>query len=147
MKADLLTRRMAIGGTALLLAGSAAAAKKSPKAMSAAVMIEQTYLKAEPGSRADLIRYIRANWFAMDQKAVEQGLFTGYYLFEATEESTDWDLVVMVGYPQAMGYADPATQDAFKKISAKHKEVLIGGKTLKQLGAVTKSERLKTVPS
>jgi hypothetical protein len=142
---DELTRRMAMGGTALLLAGSAAAAKKPAKSMSAAVMIEQTYLKAQPGSRAALIRYIRANWFALDQKAVEQGLFTGYYLFESMEEGADWDLLVMVGYPQALGYDDPVTQAAFKKISAKHKEVLIGGKGLKQLGAVTKSERLKTV--
>lgn len=110
------------------------------------VMVEQTFLKARPGTLADLQRYIVANWFAMDSAGVEKGIFTSFQLFQAIDANMDWDLVMVVGYPQMEGYNDPATQAAFNAIRAAHRELVIDGKTLKDLGEIVQHHRLLLIP-
>jgi hypothetical protein len=106
------------------------------------MVVEWTRLKALPGERANLTSFIFLNWFAMDAKAVEQGLFTSYRLIANPATDGEWDLLVEVGYPTPSGYDDPATQAAFGAIRAAHKVVPIEGKTLRELGTILGTERL-----
>lgn len=142
-----MNRRMILAG-GMILPGAALAAVPSPAPTPAPIptptlLIEQTYLKSMPGERESLRRFIIANWFAMDQRGVEQGIFTFYQLLETVDTNPDWDFVVAVGYPQGEGYEDPATQAAFKAIRAAHRETAIDGKTLKALGTIVQHHRLR----
>jgi hypothetical protein len=104
---------------------------------------ELTFLKAKPGLRAAMVRFVVANWYPIDQRGVEQGLFTEYRLFEAVAENDAWDAMMMVGYPQELGFADPATAAAFATIRTEHQTVLIEGKRMRDLGAVVSSTRTR----
>jgi hypothetical protein len=106
---------------------------------------EHTLLKAKPGLRAELGKYVVSNWFAMDQKGVEQRIFTSYWLLEESGENAAWDYVVVVGYPTELGYDDPQTKAVFEAIRKAHVEVKIGGKGLRELGGVVGSHRLRVV--
>ena len=114
----------------------------APAAARATMVVEWTRLKALPGERANLTSFIFLNWFAMDARAVEQGLFTSYRLIANPVPDGDWDLLVEVGYPTPAGYDDPATRAAFEAIRAAHRTVPVGGKTLRELGAILGTERL-----
>lgn len=114
----------------------------APAQTRATMVVEWTRLKALPGERANLTSFIFLNWFAMDAKAVEQGLFTSYRLIANPATDGDWDLLVEVGYPTPSGYDDPATQAAFGAIRAAHETVPVAGKTLKELGTILGTERL-----
>jgi hypothetical protein len=140
-----LSRRTAFG-LGLASAGSfLAPAALAKKAATKTVMIEQTFLKAKPDLRTDLAAYIEKNWFVMDQEGVRQGIFTSYWLMEDSDENADWDLVVAVGYPQPSGYEDPETKRKFKAISDAHKEELIKGRKLSELGTIIRHHRLKLI--
>ncbi|WP_066478672.1 MULTISPECIES: hypothetical protein [unclassified Sphingomonas] len=108
--------------------------------------VTQTYLRAKPGLRADLIAYLRANWFAMDRIGVERGLFTSYALLERGDESqAEWDVIVTVGYPTEAGYDAPGVAEAFQAIRAAHREVKIGGRGFAELGEIVQHHPLAVV--
>jgi len=109
--------------------------------------IDHTYLKATSGLRRDLISYIERNWFSMDRAALELGLFTSYAWYENVDLNAEWDVLVVVGYASAQGFDDPAVQAAFAKIKAEHKEVPVAGKTLRDLGTIVRSDRLRPSPA
>ena len=150
--------RLALSGGLLLLVAAApsavsaqATAAPSRSTASAAdarptLHITQTYLRAAPGKRAQLIDYIERNWFAMDRIGVEQGLFTNYALLERGENSeADWDVIVTVGYPTIDGHDAPGVADAFRAIRAAHREILIDGQGLSALGAIVAHHPLTLV--
>lgn len=139
MRAHALTLASAFAFAATPIAASATPA---PVESRATMVVEWTRLKAKPGERANLTAFIFLNWFAMDAKAVEQGLFTSYRLIANPATDGDWDLLVEVGYPTPAGYDDPATQAAFAAIRAAHQTVPVEGKTLKDLGTILGTERL-----
>ncbi len=130
--------------SAFAFAAAPVAAQEAPAPAEsrAPMVVEWTRLKAFPGERANLTSFIFLNWFAMDAKAVEQGLFTSYRLIANPAADGDWDLLVEVGYPTPAGYDDPATQAAFGAIRAAHTVVPVAGKTLKELGTIVGTERL-----
>jgi hypothetical protein len=131
----LLPLAAGVAQTAGLVAGLPAGTK----------VYEHTLLKAKPGLRAELGKYVVSNWFAMDQKGVEQRIFTSYWLLEESGENSAWDYVVVVGYPTELGYDEPQTKTAFEAIRKAHVEVKIGGKGLRELGGVVGSHRLRVV--
>jgi hypothetical protein len=104
------------------------------------VAVELTYLRALDGQREDLTRFVIANWFAMDKEAVKLGLMARYELFENDDPAKPWDVVVVVTYRDARGYAGIAP--AFEKIRAAHQRVLINGKALNALGKIVESQTL-----
>jgi len=137
-----VTRRNALAGlgvAAVVLPAEAAVGKAS----AATVLIEQTYLKANAGLRADLANYIEKNWFAMDQIGLDQGIFTSFWLMDAIDSDDQWDFVMAVGYPQLGGYEAPATKAAFDAIRKAHRDVPVNGRSLKDLGKIVQHYRLR----
>lgn len=139
------SRRDALAGMAglAMLGGSAAPAlAASPRPT---VVVEQTLLKALPGKADALGRFLAANWLVMDQQALDQGLFTGFWLARSAPGFEAWDYAMQVGYPTAQGYDDPATAKGFEAIRKAHKTVLIEGEGLAELGRIVGSQRLDLV--
>ncbi|MFN7219581.1 MAG: hypothetical protein ACK5UX_02950, partial [Burkholderiales bacterium] len=123
-----------------------AATLGSPAASQAAVRaVEFTYLKSQPGERDNLRQAIVANWLAMDAIAVQQGLMVDYKVFDAGNDDGEWNIKVMVVYPDARGY--DGVREAFEKIRAAHKPVLINGKSVRDLGRVVRSQRVMERPA
>jgi len=86
-----------------------AATLGSPAASQAAVRaVEFTYLKSQPGERDNLRQAIVANWLAMDAIAVQQGLMVDYKVFDAGNDDGEWNIKVMVVYPDARSHASNA---------------------------------------
>jgi hypothetical protein len=133
---------MMIGVTAILLlparadAETRAADAPAPRD-EAGFVTTHTYLAAAAGRRAALARFIVANWFAMDARAVEQGLFRSFRLLENPATGEDWDLIVEVVYNDACGYACVAAP--FETIRRAHQTVAIEGETMPALGRVVRS--------
>jgi hypothetical protein len=100
-------------------------------------------LKAKPGEHANLVRFIEQNWFAMDAAGLQRGLFTSYALYESIDAASDWDVLVVIGYPTERGYDAPGTADAFNAIRRATPRYLIDGKNLSQLGDIVASRRLR----
>jgi hypothetical protein len=119
---------------ASLLAGSALAQSKTTRA------VELTFLKSNPGERERLKAFLKANWFAMDEVAVEQGLMSSYRLLDSGSDEGEWNLIVAVSYPDQGGYESIA--ERFEAIRKAHKMVLIDGKNLSQLGRIVESKKL-----
>ncbi len=101
-----------------------------------------TYLKAKEGESENLRKYLVSNWFAMDSIAVQKGLFNDYKLFQNTKPNaqTEWDFIVGVEYITKGTYSD--IQEEWTDIRKNHKQVMIDGKGLKELGNIIKSEEL-----
>ena len=133
--------------TAACLAGAPAAAGDTPGATDTTrrVAVELTFLKAHPGERARLVRFIEENWFAMDRIAVTQGLMHDYRVLDTGRDDGPWNVLVEVTYTDERGYA--GIVDAFERIRAAHRTVTIDGKGLRDLGAiVTSKQTFTTLP-
>jgi hypothetical protein len=141
-------RRAVLGGMGFLALGACATAPPAAQgafngAAATTQVYELTFLKAKPGLKSQLMRYIVANWYVMDARAVEQGLFTEYRLLEATTENEAWDGMMMVGYPKPEGFSDPATAAGFEAIRQAHVRTPIEGKHLRDLGGVVGVQRVR----
>ncbi|TRW17978.1 hypothetical protein [Glacieibacterium frigidum] len=126
------TRRGVLTAGAALLPMSAAAAT----AVAPARIFEWTFLKSIGEDPTSLAKFIRANWFAMDAKSVQRGLMTGYALHVAADPG-DWNVVVIVGYPDRRGYAGIAP--VFEEIRRAH--VTVDG-PLSKHGRIVASRKL-----
>jgi methylmalonyl-CoA mutase cobalamin-binding subunit len=133
-----ITRReVAWAGAFAAFAASQTAAASEKSAAS----YELTFLKSAEADPARLADFIQRNWFEMDRIAVDLGLMSSYRMLVAQAPDEPWDVLVIVGYPSAGGYADIAP--AFEKIRKAHKTVLIDGRGLRDLGAIVASRRLR----
>ncbi|MDX2208808.1 MAG: hypothetical protein SFV20_00445 [Sphingopyxis sp.] len=129
--------------TLLLAAAVPAIAAPQPASPAATMVVERTYLKAAPGVREALAKFIVANWFAMDRTGLDQGLFTFYRLSENLDPVADWDFEVAVGYPTAEGYQNRETQGRLEAIRQAHTIILIDGKGLRELGRIVRTDRIR----
>jgi hypothetical protein len=102
--------------------------------------VEWTFLKAKPGKRDALRAFIIANWFAMDERAVREGLMRSYRLLDSKSDDGPWDLAVEVEYFDERGYE--GIKERFDAIRAEHVVQPIDGNVLRELGAVVGSRRL-----
>ncbi|WP_156445556.1 hypothetical protein [Blastomonas sp. CCH11-A4] len=121
------SRRDALTGMAGLAMLGGVVAPAHAAGPSPTVVVEQTLLKALPGKADALGQFLAANWLVMDQQALDQGLFTGFWLARSAPGFEAWDYAMQVGYPTAQGYDDPATAKGFEAIRKAHKTVLIEG--------------------
>jgi hypothetical protein len=138
-----ISRRQALAGSGVIALAVVPAKAEKLDAASSTVLIEQTYLKANAGLKGDLRTFIEHNWFVMDQKGVEQGIFTSFWLMEDVDENGAWDFVMAVGYPQLEGYENAETKPKFDAISKAHVPVPVNGRILKDLGKIVHHHRLK----
>ena len=132
-------RDIGLGFMAALALATSSPVQAKAASLSAA-SFELTFLKAMDGDTASLCRFITQNWFEMDKIAVERGLMTEYRLLRSTGADPDWDVLVIVGYPNVDGYSGITKE--FEAIRAAHTTVPVNGKTLRQLGAIVASRRL-----
>lgn len=139
------SRRDALTGMAGLAMLGGVAAPAHAASPRPTVVVEQTLLKALPGKADALGQFLAANWLAMDQKALDQGLFTGFWLARSAPGFDAWDYAMQVGYPTAQGYDDAETAKGFEAIRKGHKTVLIDGEGLAELGRIVGSQRLDVV--
>ena len=130
---------------ALALCASAATAAEDRPSLKEGVAaasrtVTLTYLKAAPGRLAQLERYVRANWFAMDAAAVSQGLFVSYKWLDTGREDGPWNAVVIVTYNDDKGFA--GIEERWGPIRSAHKEVRPDGLAFPDVGRVIESQDL-----
>lgn len=104
-----------------------------------------TYLKAEPGQRERLERFITLNWFGPDEQARDKGYIDGFLLLRGSEGDPSWDLVVIDIFPDgdSQGKARQRYRD---EIMPGHKKQLVDGMDFPALGKVV-GERTTTLVS
>lgn len=67
-----------------------------------------TFIRARPGQRERMERYLKANWLAVDERARQQGLLSGYRLLRADRDlKENWDFTVI------LEYRDTAAMESF----------------------------------
>lgn len=107
------------------------------------VAVELTFLKANPGERGNLVRFIERNWFEMDRIAVEQGLMRDYRLLDTGDEDGAWNVLVEVTYADARGY--DGVREAFERIRSAHRPVAVDGRErLGDFGTIVESRKTYT---
>lgn len=102
--------------------------------------VEFTFIKSLPGKREQLVKFIDANWFAIDEIAVKQGLMRSYRMLDSGDDAEPWNIVVAVTYHDARGYEGIKTK--FEEIRKAHTRVLIDGMDFRELGRVVESRKL-----
>lgn len=139
----MIARRDFVGG--LLTAMALGLPTVALAAPAPAVAVEEwTFLKAAAADPAALLRFLEANWLAMDRIAVAQGLFAHARLLRADPaDGARWDVVVQVGYTTPAGYV--AVRSAFEAIRAAHTPVQPDGQPLAALGRIVESRSLTLV--
>lgn len=137
----LLTTALAGCTTLPARAQAPAATVLSPQSgpLAARRAVELTFLKAFPGERERLLKFIVANWFEMDRIARQQGLMDDYRLLDSATDDADWHALMVVTYADERGFAGIA--EAFERIRRAHTTVRIDGKGLRELGTITLSRK------
>lgn len=132
------SRRLVLvgGGLLGLAAGVSEASADAPETR----VVELTFLRSVDPDPALAVRFIKANWFAMDAVARSRGLMTFYNLHIDPAPREDWNLVVQVGYPDVRGFDSIRPQWA--EIVAAHQIVPVEGKRLPELARVLGTRRL-----
>lgn len=138
----LATRRLVAALLVALGAGTAPdhlAAQQAPEAV-----WQFTYLKALPGRVADLERFLDANWFAMDRRAVAAGHLVDFQLLRGTPADSSWDLLEITVFRDSLQHAQ--ADSVYRTIyRPAHARVLIDGRGLPELGRIVRSETLRRV--
>jgi hypothetical protein len=132
------------GGSAMLGLAAAPTATVANEELSSATgrarVVTLTYLQAKPGRLAQLERFVRANWFAMDEIAVQQGLFVSYEWLDAGSDEGPWNAIVMVTYNDEKGF--DGIQQRWVPIQSAHKEVRPDALGMRDLGQVLETRKV-----
>jgi hypothetical protein len=144
--------RLAVASLALLLLVSLSGVRNVggaepalPPGGGKAPVWQFTYLKAEPGQRERLERFITLNWFGPDERARGKGYIDGFLLLRGTEADPSWDLVVIDIFPDADSQKK-ARERYRTEIMPEHKKQLVDGMDFPALGKVV-GERTTTLVS
>jgi hypothetical protein len=103
-------------------------------------VVTLTFLQSQPGRLAQLESFVRANWFAMDKLAVEQGLFVSYEWWDTGSDEGPWNAIVTVTYGDEKGFE--GIQQRSGSIRSAHKELRPDGLGMKELGRVLETKNL-----
>jgi ABC-type Fe3+-hydroxamate transport system substrate-binding protein len=122
------------------LLGMVAPAHAAETASTSARAVTVTYLKSQPGKLPELERFVRANWFAMDELAVRQGLFVSYEWLDTGDDSSPWNALVTVTYADEKGFEGIA--ERWAPIKTAHVEVRPDSLGMKDLGQVLETKTL-----
>jgi hypothetical protein len=136
-------RALSAGSAVLGLAAAPTATSANEKSGSAAGgvrVVTLTYLHAKPGRLAQLERFVRANWFAMDEVAVQQGLFVSYEWLDTGSDEGPWNAIVMVTYNDEKGFE--GIQQRWATIQSAHQEVRPDAMGMRDLGQVLETRKV-----
>ena len=98
-----------------------------------------SFVRARPGQRERLQRFLKANWLALDAKALEQGRIAGYRMLRADESTTEsWDYAVIIEYPNRQAMRDFVP--AYLEMLRAHPKVRIDGLDFADLGDVVQQK-------
>ena len=101
-----------------------------------------TYLKALPGQRAPLERFIEQNWFVMDARAKRDGYLVDNHLLRGSGADTTWDLVEIAMYADSLQHA--RIDSIFRTIvRPQHTTVRVDGLEFRELGRFVREETLR----
>ncbi len=102
--------------------------------------VSRSYIQAVPGQKERLKTFIKANFFAIDALAVQQGLMYSYALLEKVDSSDPrpWDLMLVDAWCDEHGLEVVA--GLFTKITEAHQTVPIDGMFFDDLGTFIGSE-------
>lgn len=94
-----------------------------------------SFVRARPGQRERLERYLKANWLALDDIARSQGLIQNYRMLRAEPDAREnWDFMVI------LEYADKQTMNEFVPawlaLGQQHPHKRIDGLDFADLGEV-----------
>ena len=117
----------------------------TPQEGAKAPVWQLTYLKAEPGQRERLERFITLNWFGPDDRARHKGYIDGFLLLRGTADDPSWDFVVIDIFPD-LDSQGKARQRYRNEIMPGHEKQLVDGMDFPSLGRVV-GERTTTLVS
>ncbi|WP_295680086.1 hypothetical protein [uncultured Nevskia sp.] len=128
------------------IAGSSVAAheSKSEVAPNADAIWAISLVRARPGQRERLLRFLRANWLALDALLLEQGRISGYRLLEADvvtgviNDSKRWDYAVILEYRDRQAMQDFVP--AYLALLKARPQVRIDGLVFADLGEVVQQQ-------
>lgn len=101
-------------------------------------------VRARPGQRERLLRFLRANWLALDAQLLEQGRISGYRLLEADvvtgviNDSKRWDYAVILEYRDRQAMQDFVP--AYLALLKARPQVRIDGLVFADLGEVVQQQ-------
>lgn len=101
-------------------------------------------VRARPGQRERLLRFLRANWLALDAQLLEQGRISSYRLLEADvvtgviNDSKRWDYAVILEYRDRQAMQDFVP--AYLALLKARPQVRIDGLVFADLGEVVQQQ-------
>lgn len=123
--------------------GPAAAVDETPA--DPAVVWAISLVRARPGQRQRLLRFLRANWLTLDQQLLEQGRISRYRLLEADEgDGKGWDYAVILEYRDRQAMADFVP--AYLALVRERPQVRIDGLAFADLGEVVQQKIAMPLP-
>lgn len=132
-------------GAAVWMAPPAFSGQTPPRDPATPAVWQLTFLKAEPGQRDRLERFITLNWFGPDDTARRRGFISGFQLLRGSEEDSAWDLLVVDIFADADTKAKARERYRAEIIPA-HTKQLVDGLDFPALGRIV-AERTTTAIS
>ena len=94
-----------------------------------------TYLKALPGQKQRLEKFILLNWFGPDERARQKGYINGFLLLRGSPGDPTWDFVVIDIFPDSSAHK-LARERYRSEIMPEHKKQLVDGLDFPALGKI-----------
>jgi hypothetical protein len=146
------------GGTALWQQQAAAPGAAGPQAVPAgegraasedAAIWAISLIRARPGQRERLLRYLRANWLTLDAELLAQGHIRNYRLLEAEAgnglaDARSWDYAVILEYRDRQAMSDFVP--AYLALLKARPQVRIEGLGFADLGEVLQQRVASPLP-
>ncbi|MEO0557117.1 MAG: hypothetical protein AAF170_02920 [Bacteroidota bacterium] len=92
----------------LLLVGLSACASSSPASSSARpdTVLATDFMRTLPGQQADYLEFVRLNWMAAREAAMEEGAVVRYEVLTREPVEGEWDVILITEYASPQAYAD-----------------------------------------
>lgn len=104
-----------------------------------------TFVKARPGQRQRLERFLRANWLTIDAQALQEHRILDYRFWRADDEArATWDFAVAIEYQDRAAMADFVS--AYLDLARQRPFVRVDGLGFADLGSVAFQNVVQSLP-
>lgn len=99
-----------------------------------------SFVRARPGQRERLERFLRANWLALDELALREGRISAYRLLRADADPREasWDYAVVIEYADREAMSDFVP--FYLKLARERPHVRVDGLDFADLGSVVEQK-------